>query len=153
MPDELLSPEDWDMNFLGNNCAVVDDYGKILDLYIAMSNNTVSWAELRNLEPFTSGLELSWNHDPILDSVESILIGSDGRDSVASTKSAGDIVPSWVPPARTIKRTASKISRTPSIGSLKESYEGAFEEATRTKMQRPYAGSGVDVVDRWAEAV
>lgn len=64
---EYLVGSDHNAKFLQQNCAVVDESGKILDLYIAMSEDTLSWAELNEISPFKLGLEASWSHDPLLD--------------------------------------------------------------------------------------
>ncbi|TVY85548.1 hypothetical protein LSUE1_G000077 [Lachnellula suecica] len=144
LPDSLLE-RNYDAEFLRNHCAVVDESGKILDLYIAMSEDTISWAELKEVTPFKPGLEASWNHDPYLDgpSLEADASGGPAR-APEKRPAAGDILPTWSP---SLKRNASEISRTPSFGS---STEG---EATRAKMRRPCTGSAVDVVGRRAEAV
>ncbi|KAG9239258.1 hypothetical protein BJ875DRAFT_221063 [Amylocarpus encephaloides] len=107
-----LLEKDHDMEFLQENCAVVDDYGKILDLYIAMSEDTISWAELREVDAFTPGLEAAWTYDPFLD-IESDGPSMTGQPLDASKKgpAAGDIVTTWSP---SLKRSASEISRTPS---------------------------------------
>jgi len=152
MDTKLLSCEKWDVDFLAKNCAVVDHFGTIMDLYIAMTDDTITWAELRDLKPFTAGLELSWVHDYLLDGpLETDISKAEGRVSdtlVTATKSAGDILPTWTPPSRKLKRSASRISRTPSFGS---STDG---ESSRAKLQRsrPHTGS-VEVVERRAEAV
>ena len=152
MDTQLLSCEKWDVDFLAKNCAVVDNFGTIMDLYIAMTDDTITWAELRDLKPFTAGLELSWVHDFLLDGpLETGISNAEGRASdtlTTATKSAGDILPTWTPPTGKLKRSASRISRTPSFGS---STDG---ESSRAKLQRPrpHAGS-VEVVERRAEAV
>ena len=64
---EYLVGSDYNAEFLQQNCAVVDEGGKILDLYIAMSEATMSWAELKEVSLFLPGLEASWNYDPYLD--------------------------------------------------------------------------------------
>ncbi len=58
---------DFNADFLQEHCAVTDASGKILDLYIAMSENTISWSELRDIPPFTPKLEAAWIYDPYLD--------------------------------------------------------------------------------------
>jgi hypothetical protein len=66
LPTYLIG-SDYNAEFLQHNCAVVDESGKILDLYIAMSEDTISWAELREITPFIPGLESAWIYDPYLD--------------------------------------------------------------------------------------
>jgi hypothetical protein len=65
LPEHLVG-SDYNVAFLQHNCAVVDESGKILDLYIAMSEDTISWAELKEVSPFKPGLEASWTNDPFL---------------------------------------------------------------------------------------
>ncbi|KUJ20876.1 uncharacterized protein LY89DRAFT_545696, partial [Mollisia scopiformis] len=62
-----LIGSDYNYDFLQQNCAVNDDSGKILDLYIAMADDTLSWAELRVVTPHILGLEAAWSYDPYLD--------------------------------------------------------------------------------------
>lgn len=51
-----LIGSDYNYDFLQQNCAVNDDSGKILDLYVAMADDTVSWVELKDVAVHTSGL-------------------------------------------------------------------------------------------------
>jgi hypothetical protein len=140
---EYLVGSDYNAEFLQHNCAVLDESGKILDLYIAMSEDTISWAELKEIRPFTAGLEASWTYDPYLDGP---CLDADGRSSgqgpETSRPAAGDILPSWSP---SLKRNASEISRSPSFGSSSTDGEG-----TRAKMRRSCT---VEAVGRRAEAV
>jgi hypothetical protein len=140
-----LVGSDYDAEFLQHNCAVVDESGKILDLYIAMSEDTMSWAELKEVRPHTPGLEASWIYDPYLDGPCLDADGSScGQGPEMSRPAAGDILTSWSP---SLKRNASEISRSPSFGS---STDG---EGSRAKMRRPCTGASVEVVGRRAEAV
>jgi len=142
LPDNLLG-SDYNAKFLQNHCAVVDESGKILDLYIAMSEDTISWAELKDIAPFKPGLEASWTYDPYLDgpALETDGSGGQAQDVTEKRPAAGDILPAWSP---SLKRNASEISRTPSFGS---STDG---EGSRAKMRRQ---TTVEVVGRQAEAV
>ncbi|KAE9379288.1 hypothetical protein N431DRAFT_499900 [Stipitochalara longipes BDJ] len=140
LPRNLVG-SDYNAEFLQHNCAVVDESGKILDLYIAMSEDTISWAELKEVSPFKPGLEASWTYDPYLDGT-----GRDGPET--NRPAAGDILTGWSP---SLKRNASEISRSPSFGS--SSMDG---EGTRAKIRRhavPCTGASVEVVGRRAEAV
>ncbi|KAK6585480.1 hypothetical protein PZA11_002207 [Diplocarpon coronariae] len=47
--DQCLIEVRYDAEFLQQNCAVNNENGKILDLYIATADDTVSWAELRDI--------------------------------------------------------------------------------------------------------
>jgi hypothetical protein len=147
LPD-WLGDSDYDVDFLQKNCAVVDEVGKILDLYIAMMDNTISWAELRDVSPFLPGLEASWTYDPYLDGPYMDTDGSGGQalsvGSLDKRPAAGDILPTWSP---SLKRNASEISRTPSFGS------SADGESSRSKMRRQFTGASVEILDRRAEAV
>jgi hypothetical protein len=141
---------DYNMEFLERNCAVVDDTGKILDLYIAMSNDTLSWVELKDITPFKPGLEAAWVYDPYLDGP---CMENDSTSTMRHTHdpndrppAAGDIVPKFFE-APSLKRSASEISRTPSFGSSTDA------DGTRAKMRRQCTASTVEVVGRRAEAV
>lgn len=152
LPDHLIDC-DYDVDFLKNNCAMVDANGKIADLYIAMLSDTLSWEELRRSPPYLPGLEESWAYGPLLDGplLKDDSLDSDGQiqDAGASGKrpAAGDILPTWSPsstrPSSTrLKRTSSEISRTASFGS---SAEG---EGSRAKMRRQCTAASVEVVGR-----
>jgi hypothetical protein len=65
--DEWLIGSDYDYEFLQKHCAVTDEGGKILDLYIAMSEDSIRWADLENMTPFLDGLEDSWSYDTLVD--------------------------------------------------------------------------------------
>lgn len=134
---------DYNADFLRQNCAVCDDSGKILDLYIAMSDDTISWADLKSLSPYKEGLEEAWIYEALLDGPE-----RENSQELAnltlekrSRPAAGDIVPSWSP---SLKRAASEISRTSSFGSSSDA------EAARAKLRRVAA---VELLARRAEAV
>ena len=112
---EWLNARPFDAEFLKKNCAIVDSMGKILDIYIAMVDHTLSWPELNALRPFIPGLEASWIYDPYLD--------GHFEDNIYSATphklyTAGDILPSWSP---SLKRKASDISKTTSFGSASQS--------------------------------
>jgi hypothetical protein len=138
LPNWLID-SDYNVDFLQRNCAVNDESGKILDLYIAMSEDTISWAELRNVTPYKAGLEAAWTHDALLDGPFS----EEANNPDTSRPAAGDILPAWSP---TLKRNASEISRTSSFGSTSEG------DDRRAKMRRQGTGN-VEVVQRRAEAV
>lgn len=150
LPDSLIG-SDYDEEFLQRNCAVTDETGKILDLYIAMSDDTISWAELKEVSHFLDGLEASWGYDPYLDGP---YLENDGSDTLAQDSGnqakrtpAGNILPPWSPSNTRLKRKESKISRAPSFGSSKES------ESSRAKLRRQCTSATVEVVGRRAEAV
>jgi hypothetical protein len=138
LPNWLID-SDYNADFLQRNCAVNDESGKILDLYIAMSEDTISWAELRNVTPYKAGLEAAWIHDDLLDGPFS----EESNNPDTSHPAAGNILPAWSP---TLKRNASEISRTSSFGSTSE------DDDRRAKMRRQGTGN-VEVVQRMAEAV
>ena len=138
LPKSLVA-WDHDSEFLQQNCSVNDESGKILDLYIAMTEDTISWAELKECPPYTSGLEDAWTYDKLLDGPDQILDKLD-----ASRPAAGDIITTWSP---TLKRNASEISRAPSFGSSSDA------EGTRSKIRRQCTATGVERVGRRAEAV
>jgi len=144
LPEWLIDSR-YDVEFLQKNCAVTDESGKIMDLYIAMSNDTISWADLKTVTPFLDGLEASWIYDPYLD-------GPSDNSDILSQESgildkrpaAGDILPTWSP---SLKRKEAEISRTPSFGSSTDS------ESARAKIRRQCTSATVEVVGRRAEAV
>lgn len=139
--DEYLIGSNYDAAFLQHNCAVNDESGRILDLYIAMAEDTLSWAELKDVAPYKPGLEASWTYDPLLDGPSP---DAGDHDPDTSRPSAGDILPAWSP---TLKRNASEMSRTASFGSSSES------EGTRAKLRRQHCAEVLEVVGRRAEAV
>ncbi|EMR82280.1 hypothetical protein BcDW1_9083 [Botrytis cinerea BcDW1] len=61
--DAQLVSSDYDVKFLKDYCAVLDGSGKIEDLYIAMTEDTITWVEMRELEQFLPGLESAWSHN------------------------------------------------------------------------------------------
>ena len=148
--DEHLLGSDYDYDFLQKHCAVVDEVGKILDIYIVMSEDTISWADLKTVTPFLAGLEASWNYDSYLDGpyVEGEDSGLDPNSGALDKRpAAGDILPTWSPSSTRLKRKESEITRTASFGSS----EG---ESSRVKMRRhTNASAGVEIVGRRAEAV
>jgi hypothetical protein len=145
LPDYLVG-SDYSAAFLQRHCAVNDPSGKILDLYIAMSEHTISWAELKKVTPYKKNLEDSWIFDKFLDGpsleTDTLVLSGDGPE--ISRPAAGDIVPSWSPP---LKRSASEITRSVSFGSSTDA------EVSRAKIRRQCTGSTVELVGRHAEAV
>ncbi|ESZ93503.1 hypothetical protein SBOR_6106 [Sclerotinia borealis F-4128] len=121
---------DYDVEFLKKHCAVLDECGRIEDLYIAMLEGTITWVELRELEPFLPGLESAWSHDTFLDGPRSdtppkASKGERNEATVSGKRPAGDMFLSLPairnsPSSMELKRNASRISRTPSFGSSTE---------------------------------
>lgn len=134
--EKSLIGRDYDAEFLRTHCAVTDESGKILDLYIAMSDDTISWMDLKQLSAFKEGLEESWIYDALLDGPE-CMTGPHFDGTLERRPAAGDILPNFFSP--TLKRNASEISRTPSFGAAEAN------EATRAKLRRQ-AGAGVEVL-------
>ncbi|KAI9048935.1 hypothetical protein LZ554_006785 [Drepanopeziza brunnea f. sp. 'monogermtubi'] len=137
--DDYLIGSNYDADFLQLNCAVNDESGKILDLYIAMAEDTLSWAELREVAPFKTGLEASWAYDLLLDGPSN----TEALHPDTTRPAAGDILTAWSP---TLKRNASEISGAASFGP-------SDSANARAKLRRPYAEGPVEVVGRHAEAV
>lgn len=148
--DEYLIGSDFDYDFLQKHCAVTDEVGKILDIYIAMSDDTISWEDLKTVTPFLDGLEASWTYDSYLDGpyVEGEGSGQDPNTGGSDKRpAAGDILPTWSPSSTRLKRKEAEITRTSSFGSS----EG---ESSRVKLRRHTNTSvGVEIVGRRAEAV
>lgn len=153
MSTELTSTEqafsDYDVNFLKKHCAVLDGFGRIEDLYIAMTEDTITWVEMRELEQFLPGLESAWSHSTYLDGARVDIplqaMKDESSEATASKQNSADGILLSLPPAENspssivLKRHASRISRTPSFDS---SIEG---EKPRTKLRQLYNGAGVDI--------
>jgi hypothetical protein len=148
--DHWLVDSKYDVGFLQQNCAVTDESGKIIDLYIAMSYDTISWAELKEVTPLYPGLEASWIYDTLLDGPcmdDDNSAGLKQENGVPDKRpAAGDILPTWSPTSTRLKRKESEISRTPSFGS-------STGDEARSKLRRQCTGASVEVVGRRAEAV
>lgn len=67
LPPSLIDSELYDLDFLTRHCATLDHKGNILDLYIAMCDDSFTWPELQASPVFISGLEACWDFDPFLD--------------------------------------------------------------------------------------
>lgn len=116
--DPALVNVDYDVEFLRENCAVLDVNGKIDSLYIAMQHSTFSWHYLRHSPVHLEGLDACWEHDPMLDSNDPF--EDDENVDESDRPSAGDLVGSLP----NLKRAASEISRSSSFGaSMVESAE------------------------------
>lgn len=155
LPSELVGT-DYDVDFLKQNCAILNVAGKIDHLYVAMIGATLSWADLRDSPCFLKGLESCWEYEPYLDGPcdeGDLLDCPEGqlreRGSMVNRPAAGDItiVPRWSSTSSRLKRTSSEISRASSFGSSTEA------ETTRAKLRRQCATNNVEVVERRAEAV
>jgi hypothetical protein len=150
LPPQLVDAKLYDRDFLKQHCATLDPNGNILDLYIAMCNDTFAWSELRASPVFLAELEACWDFDPLLDGLRQDEEASSKRSAadevlkVEDKQSAGDLLRAWSPPTTRLKRAAS--ARTSSFGST----DG---EGKRTKIQHQCAGPAVERVDRRAEAV
>ncbi|KAG9247824.1 hypothetical protein BJ878DRAFT_414046 [Calycina marina] len=130
-----LVASEYNVEFLQENCAVTDESGKILDLYIAMEHDTISWSELRDFSQYMKGLEAAWAFDQLLDGPE------DAETTPASgRRAAGDMSSTWSPISGTSKRKESEITRTASFSSTTEN-ENARAKLRRT---RPYTGNSTD---------
>lgn len=137
----------YDVGFLQQNCAVTDESGKIIDLYIAMSNDTISWADLKEVTPLHAGLEASWTYDTLLDGPNDTPDGRNPDSGVPDKRpAAGDIVPTWSPTSTRLKRKESEISRTSSFGS-------STDDDSRAKLRRQCNGASVEVIGRRTETV
>ncbi|KAI9740732.1 MAG: hypothetical protein M1818_004697 [Claussenomyces sp. TS43310] len=148
LPPSKIDPGLYDYEFLRRNCATVDPKGKILDLYIAMSNDTFSWYGIKVSKVYLAGLEACWEHDAVLDGP---LLDDDAQSKACSDEddktSAGDLLRAWSPPATRLKRTAAAMSRTSSFDSMDD-------ETNKPQLQkRQCAGTAVEMVERRAEAV
>jgi hypothetical protein len=161
LPSSQLDESLYDLDFLKNNCATLDVNGNVLDLYIAMREDTFSWAELLRSPPIIEGLEACWKYDTILDGTPRLdneaQTAKDPLDDSLNTDekpSAGDLIRTWSPPATRLKRTASAISRTLSRS---PSFGAADGESKRSKPTRQRVGvttpAAVESLGLRAEAV
>ncbi|TGO28841.1 hypothetical protein BPAE_0022g00310 [Botrytis paeoniae] len=147
--DAQLAFSDYDVNFLKKYCAVLDGFGKVEDLYIAMTEDTITWVEMRELEQFLPGLESAWSHSTYLDGTRVDIplqaMKDESSEATASRQKSADDILLSLPAAENstssimLKRHSSRISRTPSFDS---SIEG---EKPRTKLRQLYNGAGVDI--------
>ena len=158
LPQNLIDPSLYDLDFLTAHCATLDHNGHILDLYIGMCTDSFSWSELASSPVFLPGLETCWAFDPFLDGAGS----RDNEEAVDSVvddlkaedrHSAGDLLRAWSPPATRLKRTATGITRASSFGSTDSvgsvSVSSKKSKITHTACAMP----GVEVRDWRAEAV
>ncbi|KAH8652544.1 hypothetical protein BX600DRAFT_97063 [Xylariales sp. PMI_506] len=122
----LIDINNYNKDFLIQNCGVCGPNGKLDSLYIAMEYDTFSWHFLRRLPCFMQGLEDSWAPDPLLDYNDPF---EDDSLDEESRPSAGDFLPSLP----CLKRTASEMTRTQSFssGSTAEG-EGSRPKVART---------------------
>jgi hypothetical protein len=110
----LIDDSFYDLDFLKKNCAILDVNGNILDLYIAMRDDTFSWAELQRSPPFMECLEACWNYDAALDGgsrldeeLQSAKELSDDALNADDKPPAGDLLRPFSPPTTRTKRNAS----------------------------------------------
>ncbi|KAI1405625.1 hypothetical protein F4819DRAFT_373237 [Hypoxylon fuscum] len=125
--DRTLVTGNYDLAFLRKYCAVCCPNGKVESLYIAMLEDTFSWQFLRRSPCYLEGLEECWAFDPMLD--PNVNFGDDNNE-VEDVRSAGEIVP----PLPSLKRTASEMSRTPSMNasSANEGNDSSRQKLPRT---------------------
>ncbi|KAI1462502.1 hypothetical protein F4805DRAFT_453035 [Annulohypoxylon moriforme] len=124
--DTALTGTDYDLDFLRKYCAVCLPNGKVESMYIALRSDTFSWQFLRRSPCYLEGLEECWAYDPLLDPNDNF---EHCDDDVEDGRSAGEIVP----PLPSLKRPASEMSRTPSLGSTSAN-EG--NDSSRQKLPR-----------------
>lgn len=150
LPPSLVDSQFYDFEFLRKHCATLDHNGNILDLYIAMCDDSFAWSELQASPVVLGGLEACWDFDPFLDGppLDEDNGGRREYDDIKSDdkQSAGDLLRAWSPPTTRLKRTSSGVSRTSSFGSTDS-------VSKKNKIQHPCVGSAVERIDRRAEAV
>ncbi|KAI1468949.1 uncharacterized protein F4812DRAFT_458473 [Daldinia caldariorum] len=130
--DPTLVSGNYDLDFLRKYCAVCLPNGKVESMYIAMLTDTFSWQFLRRSPCYLEGLEECWAYDPLLDPNDNF---EDFNSEMEDGRSAGEIVP----PLPSLKRTASEMSRTPSMSSMSpnEVNDSSRQKLPRTCMQAP----------------
>jgi hypothetical protein len=124
--DPKLVGSEYNADFLSQNCAVCDPSGRIDSLYIAMTNDTLSWHYIRHSPIFMNRLEACWAYDHLLDMNDPF---DDDQLDEDNRPGAGDIVTNLP----SLKRNASEMSRANSFGSSTASSES---EGSRPKMPR-----------------
>ncbi|TVY73511.1 E3 ubiquitin-protein ligase RSP5 [Lachnellula suecica] len=68
LPEDLAHTSNYTRDFLQRYCTIADkNLGKILHLYIAMPDATLSWDDIRKLPSLSDGFESSWEYDYSLD--------------------------------------------------------------------------------------
>lgn len=128
--DPSLIHGNFDVEFLRAHCAVLDAHGKIDSLYISMQHHTLSWHALRHAPVFLTGLEASWEYDPMLDANDPF---EDDDHTIDDFRpSAGDLVGSFP----NLKRAASEISRSSSFGAATGEAATASASATSSSAER-----------------
>lgn len=129
--DQSLIHGNFDVDFLRAHCAVLDSHGKIDSLYISMQHHTLSWHALRHAPVFLTGLEASWEYDPMLDANDPF--EDDDHTIDEFRPSAGDLVGSFP----NLKRAASEISRSSSFGAATGTGEAATVATSSSSSERP----------------
>ncbi|KAI2608471.1 uncharacterized protein GGS25DRAFT_278502 [Hypoxylon fragiforme] len=141
--DPALIGANYNLDFLRKYCAVCCPNGKVESLYIAMLSDTFSWQFLRRSPCYLEGLEECWAYDPLLDPNDKL----EGDNSDAEyRRSAGEIVL----PLPSLKRTASEMSRTPSLSSASAN-EG--NDGSRQKLPRACIQAAMELRRRGVEMV
>lgn len=64
---DMVNSALYNYEWLRENCATVNKDGSIADLYIAMVDDTLSWAQVRKAPRYIIGLEHCWSYDKHLD--------------------------------------------------------------------------------------
>lgn len=132
----------YDAEFLKENCAVCDANGMMESLYITMREpHALSWHAVRRAPVFTEGLEESWEFDPLLDNDpyddDDIAVDDDNRPA------AGEIVHTLP----SLKRTASELHRSGSIGSATATAPAGESGLPRAKRPCPLSAKASTIVD------
>lgn len=127
LPTALIDDKLYDFEFLRKNCATLDNNGNVLDLYIAMCDDSFAWSDLLDSPIYLPGLEGSWEFDHYLDGPDG---DGGGFNDEKSEQSAGDLMRAWSPPATRLKRSATNMSQATSFGS-------ADSDSKRSKMAHP----------------
>lgn len=143
LPGSLINTQLYDFEFLRKNCATLDNNGNVLDLYIAMCDDSFAWSDLRGSPIYLPGLEGCWETDHYLDGPDG---GSYGHfDDEKSEQSAGDLLRAWSPPTSRLKRSATNMS--PATNFATDS------DIKRNKIAHPCVPKPLERVDLRTEAV
>lgn len=129
LPENLIDVRLYNFDFLRENCATLDLNGNVLDMYIALRKDELTWSEIHSAPIYQPNLEGSWEPDP-----------------EEEQQPAGDLMRAWSPPVTRSKRKA------PSLAPL-EVLSSSDSEGKRSKFAKTTAPKPLERADQRTEAV
>ena len=129
LPENLIDVRLYNFDFLRENCATLDLNGNVLDMYIALRKDELTWSEIHSAPIHQPTLEGSWEPDP-----------------EEEQQPAGDLMRAWSPPVTRSKRKA------PSLAPL-EVLSSSDSEGKRSKFAKTTAPKPLERADQRTEAV